>query len=45
MGFGVSDAQARPSVLPSFPAPMDQLFLQHHVCLHATMLPAMMIMD
>ena len=40
-GFEVSDAQARPVSL-SLPA-VSQLILQHHVYLHAAMLPNMTI--
>ena len=47
----VSEAQARPSSSLSLPAGPEMqiwnscLLVQHHVCLHATMLPAMMTMD
>ena len=41
MGFEVSDVQARTT------APLSSccLPIQHHVCLRAAMLPALMIMD
>jgi hypothetical protein len=48
-GFRVSNARARPSGF-LFLLPVDKdvellATLQHHVCLHATVLPAMMIID
>ena len=51
VGFGVSNAQARPSDSPFLcllPADLDvelSATLQDHVCLHATMLPTMVTMD
>lgn len=33
------------SLFLMLPMQISQLLLQHHVCLHATMLPALMIMD
>jgi hypothetical protein len=51
VGFEVSEAQARPSI-SVFPMPADSdpdvelsATLQSHVCLHATMLPAMLTID
>lgn len=45
--FEVSDAQVSLSVSLFMPPPDVELLatLQNHVCLHATMLPAMMTMD
>lgn len=43
VGCGVSNVQAMPS-LPSLFL-QAELLLHHHVCLHATVLPAVMIMD
>ena len=51
MGLKVSYVQATPIVevslflLPSDPDVELSATLQHHVCLHATMLPAMMTMN
>ena len=51
VGFGVSNAQARPSVslflLPANPDVELPTILQHHdaICLHFAMLPSMITMD
>lgn len=50
MRYEVSEAQGRPSVRLSsshllIKMQSYQLLLQHHVCLHITVLPAMTIMD
>ena len=48
VGFDISYAQDTTQYLSPLCVAYrigSQIFFQHHVCLHATMLPTMMIMD